>query len=599
MKHLYICFFFCFIVFSTSCEPELGFNFVDIKKPEKVMVNVKLDALIINDTICLYQTNNNIKYSIDTFGRDILKATFSMGDKYWECLSPEGNINIYSDSFEDGIYKLKCEFILKSHTGSIADQMNGEVYAGILEWDVIMRHEKGPEKKSLATNINKEGYLCISWEKPYYKFHQFKNYTIYYNDELLATINDPNNTTIVNKKHICDYGNSYMVYANFENDVQWHLGYKNFPSTGITINIEPCTTAYDSLTFSWHNKYKCKWNVYVYDELILKETESTSINVKGLIYGSRNPYMENKVRVDLVHFDKSFGSEVVHSTNSYITSIGKYIGYNWMRFGYNPTENVLYYSSYYEISSMLLPQLTPLDTITHDVYNIDHYSCSEINGLFLASNRNTTYIFNNKNFDYKTYPGHNFIILNNDRMFHLDTSTNPYTGILVNPQTKEIEKKVQIQSNSEYWSQWTISQDGRYLCLTSAQSLQLFEFSANFNIINKWEYTGNYNPVRFVPQNSSQIIVGENDTKGKRFSLRSTDDFSIIHHYEFDNPRWVNIDPETGYTCISNQNYLEIQDNNGLVKFNMPINCVNEPFLFNGVLISSDGYALDINKEIN
>ena len=31
----------------------------------------------------------------------------------------------------------------------------------------------------------------------------------------------------------------------------------------------------------------------------------------------------------------------------------------------------------------------------------------------------------------------------------------------------------------------------------------------------------------------------------------------------------------------------------------MPINCVNEPFLFNGVLISSDGYALDINKEIN
>ena len=184
-------------------------------------------------------------------------------------------------------------------------------------------------------------------------------------------------------------------------------------------------------------------------------------------------------------------------------------------------------------------------------------------------------------------------------MFHLDTSTNPYTGILVNPQTKEIEKKVQIQSNSEYWSQWTISQDGRYLCLTSAQSLQLFEFSANFNIINKWEYTGNYNPVRFVPQNSSQIIVGENDTKGKRFSLRSTDDFSIIHHYEFDNPRWVNIDPETGYTCISNQNYLEIQDNNGLVKFNMPINCVYEPFLFNGVLISSEGYALDINKEIN
>lgn len=112
----------------------------------------------------------------------------------------------------------------------------------------------------------------------------FLNYTVYKRGELLATIEDAGITSFTDKGHVLDNGDWYNVKANFEDDVSWYVGYKILPNDNITIEQVEDLSAIDFCTVKWSNGkgYKCKWNIYVNQELKMKETEETSISIPAM-----------------------------------------------------------------------------------------------------------------------------------------------------------------------------------------------------------------------------------------------------------------------------------------------------------------------------
>lgn len=206
------------------------------RKPDKTPLGINLNAFAEGENIIIYQENIPIYYSFETSGREVLKAEFTLGDLLFESNGKSGELWFSPNQLPNGNYTLTCNLYVATNTGSIADQAGMEAYGGTMSWKVTVAYEKEPtETPEMATRINEEGYLELTWEKPYYKYMNFLNYTVYKRGELLATIEDAGITSFTDKGHVLDNGDWYNVKANFEDNVSWYVGYKILPNDNITI----------------------------------------------------------------------------------------------------------------------------------------------------------------------------------------------------------------------------------------------------------------------------------------------------------------------------------------------------------------------------
>ena len=76
-------------------------------------------------------------------------------------------------------------------------------------------------------------------------------------------------------------------------------------------------------------------------------------------------------------------------------------------------------------------------------------------------------------------------------------------------------------------------------------------------------------------------------------TIYNTEDMTAVHSYE---AQYANIDPKTGYLCLSQEDQVEIIDiNSGETLFTLPIKQYQQAYLLGGILISSYGHVLNIN----
>ena len=220
----------------TSCESPLHDNYIDITKPADIPIGIDLNAYAEGDNIIIYQENIAIHYAFDTGGREVVKAEFTLGDLKRETQGNSGDIGFAAYELPNGSYTLTCNLYVATNSGSLADQVGAELYGGTKSWNVTVAYEKEPEKiPEMETCINDEGYLELTWEKPYFKYRKFLNYTVYKRGGLIATIEDANLTSIIDKSHVLDNGNWYTVKANFADDSSWYVGTKSLPNKDITL----------------------------------------------------------------------------------------------------------------------------------------------------------------------------------------------------------------------------------------------------------------------------------------------------------------------------------------------------------------------------
>lgn len=607
MKAVFILNYFILLLIAlTGCESPLHDNFVDIEKPTETPLRINLNAFSEGDNIIIYQENTAIYYSFETYGKKILKAEFTLGDKQWAANGSEGAFWFSPYQIPNGSYTLKCQLYVASHSGSIADQLGAEAYGGEMTWKVTVAYESEPTiVPEMTSRINNDGYLELTWQKPYFKYREFLNYTVHKRGMLIATIEDVDVTSIVDKSHVLDYGDWYEVKANFTDGTSWFIGYKTLPDQRITLEQVEDVSTIDYCTVRWsnNNDYKCKWNVYVDGELKLKETTETSIKIPPCPFGVR--WGNRYVQVEVLTYEEEYRSPSPPSQTIAAGTLGKLIGDNDMHIDYNSSENIIYYSTWGGINSMSLPDLTP---IAQD----DTYASVGYNNAIIASEKNSKvlayYPFrlvlyeDSKLTSPQMFPlslesiVFGVQILNDNRLFYFEkTFPKGIVACIVGVDMK-VEKRVTLTGSSLYDNP-TLSADGKYAYLDSYNEMIIYKFSPEFDIIEKKVYPAKdtpFNYARFRHGNSSQILVKRANiyTEGTT-TLYNSEDMTPILTY---NAEFGYIDPKTGYLCLSYAERVEVINmESGKILFTLPIDSYQQIYLMDGILFSNSGYALNIN----
>lgn len=593
----------------TGCESPLHDNFVEIEKPAETSFSINLNAYAEGENIIIYQENIPIHYSFETQGKKVIKAEFTLGNNHWETEDREGSFWFPAYKLPEGTYTLTCQLYVATQSGSIADQLGTEAYGGTMSWKVTVDYEKEPTIiPEMTSRINEDGYLELIWQKPSFKYRKFLNYTVQKRGEMIATIDNPDVTSIVDKSHVVDYGEWYDVKINFTDGTSWYIGRKDLPNQYITLEQVEDVSAVDYCTVRWSNNgYKCKWNVYVDDELKLKETTETSIKILPGPFGVR--WGNRYIRVEALAYEEEYRSPSPHTQSIQAGTLGKFLGDNYIRFDYSTSEDVIYYSVWGEVNSMSVSGLTPI--MQDNTYGSTGYtnaiSASEKNGNVVVYHPFKLALYSGKQlpapqtFQLKTESiTFGVKLLNDNRIFYFEKSMpEDITACVINTHMKE-EKRTTLEGSSLYENP-VISADGKYAYLNSYKEIAIYRFSPEFNVIEKKVY-----PVeealsisaQFMPNNSSLILVRKLHSYSEgSVTLYNTEDMTPVHSY---NALFGYIDPKTGYLCLSYLNRVEVVNmESGAILFSLPADPFQNPSLTGGVLISSSGYALNINPYLN
>ncbi|WP_291527843.1 hypothetical protein [Bacteroides sp. UBA939] len=613
MKKTTLSYITLLLLIVAGCEVSLHDNFVDIEQPDEIPIGINLNTITEGENIIIYKEKTIIHYTFETAGREVQKVEFTLGDRQWETRGESGEIWFTPDRTPNGNYTLTCTLYVYTNTGSMADQVKLEAYGRTMSWKVTVAYENGPtEVPEITTRINEEGYLELTWEKPYYKYMNFLNYTVRKSGSLLATIEDVGITSFIDKSHVLDGGQQYDIQANFEENVSWHIGYKNMPYSKIIIEQVEDISAIDSCTVKWENEkgYKCKWNVYVNDELKLMETEETSIRIPVCTFGTFQ-YNLHQIRVEVFAYDASDRKGYSHYEYGTAGTMGKFLSDNYMRFDYNESENTLYYSVRGEVNSLSVPDLSPIakHNGTGSYYDTYAINSSEKSSKILVSYSDVLALYEGKMLPTPlTYSipyligGEGPQILNDDRIFYFDrTHSEDMVACILSADMKP-QKRVILQG-VPYSYFGIISADGKYICTSNTEEIVIYKMSPEFDVLEKNAYSIDevtHNYIRFMPHDSSQILVGRatmNMGETETITIYNTEGMTPVHSYE---AQFANIDPKTGYLCLSKRDQIEIIDiNSGETLFTLPNELYHWVHLLGGILISERGYALNINPYLN
>ena len=164
MKNLYFIISAAMLLF-TACEySPSGSNFLDLTPPEdNIPVEISLNEIDPSDTIYLYKPTSfllKIKSPKD------LKQAVVLLDGEKELLNIWGNSKgfmFYPDQVDEGVHTLTIGATFASGTGSLADLMGMEGYAGELSWNIRVIHN-AQERFEVDYRINKEGFLELFWD---------------------------------------------------------------------------------------------------------------------------------------------------------------------------------------------------------------------------------------------------------------------------------------------------------------------------------------------------------------------------------------------------------------------------------------------------
>jgi hypothetical protein len=560
-----------------------------------------LNLVSEQDTISIF-TESEFTCNFNLYGLKILKAEFSLQGKTWNIYSETAKFSINPQQFDPGYDTLTLVFYTNSGTGSLADIAEAEGYKVIRKWLVLLDGRPAPIV-SLTQSITPEGYLKISWPKcEQYNFQHYSLHSVVFITGISKTITNADSNTYIDS---CYIGGE----ANYRVDLKLHdspeQGYGNtlflndpFPT------LKFAEAGIDSLRIYWDkSKYKATYRLIRGDidqySPIFESRNDTSFTIASPGLG----YSANFTLTTLPYKPNSSNTQYNHQNFKYY-SLGQFIESNWPVYAYNRVEKVIYTSGYddlhcYDISSVTLSKSYYIKDLIYQ----SEYSCPTNSAKVAALSPYNIYIFPDKNLQNPVLIPYScwgidilhFYITDND-LIAVATSSK-YEQIRISDQ--KVIAAINFNDNMGLSQVLciTTSKDGKYVCAVSKDGLRLY--SINNTVVKKiYSDTRWYRSALFDDNSESRLLLTLNSSP--TLEVRDASNFNLVKSIDLPTKQIIhNIDPESGYTLLTDSQYLYVLDiANSKIKLKV-VSTDRKPKLFNNRLFTENGFTLDISTYLN
>ena len=218
--YLFVSVFFLF----TSCEYQLGENFVEMEKlpSDSVTLSVDFYGLAYYQAENAYVIEHSGSAACEVYplpGFKVEKLVVRLGEMEWESDEARCDFMLDVDRIPNGSYELSCEIFSRTNSGTVAGQVGIEQYAEKRSWPLKVCARTGSDK-ILRYQMDESGHPEIFWDVDESLRDGFDHFTIEYSYDNMTYIR---RSTRFDQRSFVDErynaaGGTYEVYIYFKDE---------------------------------------------------------------------------------------------------------------------------------------------------------------------------------------------------------------------------------------------------------------------------------------------------------------------------------------------------------------------------------------------
>ncbi len=601
MKKVLYCLFGLLLLF--GCEYEVHENYIELKKPaDSVGMTIQLEAESSGDTLLIWTDYVTIRYNFATSGSNAIGCIFQLGSQQWVMQGATGSFDIYRSNLGgNGLYELTCEMYASSGSGSIADQLGQEGYQGVYKWPVKVAYQP-TEWRPLSHTINKDGYLELSWSRFPFDTSLFDRYEISNGSWSWTSISNINQLSYVCKEYV-GQGVTFAVTAHFKDHrTPWPMGQVTLDKLDIEATFDYSRA--DSIVMKWSNPYRSVITAYEYvsGRVLVDEASAREVCLPYSPFGSAYPYIGLSVETS----DPSARgiASGLSAQCPYRSSCGMVITSDGGagRYGYNPAKDMLYVSSHGEIDRWAYPFVARKDTYEGPGWYVYQYALVDKHTAMAVYDGNFIDLcMGGETNKVVRMPMHNAGMLtgqptvtNNGKVIAFTSTQAGVMGEVFDVQSGLFETEFPVLPDYPYGIGVAMTPDGAYLITETDIGLSVLSMQG-YTISQTRRWTMQYDNWCVNPVNSGELYVSFDS----KISKYRTSDLSLVASWDMPGMRVGNVDPKSGYLLVHSDKKIAVIDpKTGRILYSMPVDtywCG----LYGNMLLSVNGFALNLEKELN
>ena len=591
MKRIVSYLFTMLLVF--GCEYELHDNYIELNRSTPDMdINIYLN--VENEGKVYLTEYGSIQFSLEALGDKIQSCVFRLGSQEWRFTSPVGEFWYSRLHYQGGNPPLICDIYIENDTPSIAEQLGENTPYRTYEWPVEYIAEPTP---SLTHKVNDEGFLELSWKRQPIAEANFSCYKVYYNYNECAVITDINKLSYVYEPYCGGYGDFYVI-TEYKDGRQWNLGHINMNNQSVKINVD--YSLEDSITLSWDNPYNSAVNITVGGNILASFVKEKSVRIVRRQFGASMDGVGFSFFPQNENHRDTYSSFSVWETIYLGKGINLANGGYWVSVGYNLFDDMLYVSSYNEVTNWSLPTIEKYSDYSGvDQGSTNRYALSMYDSKMAAQHSGSIELFEGKDLkSVKTIPCYPFqyfagsMTFTKDGKFICFAYDNAPKGLVYDAATGAHEYTWDFPQS--YWDidNLQISSDARYIVVPAGGVLNVMTID-DYKIANVAELNVGYNFWCLNPVKPNELFV----SYGYDIYIYDCRDLSLIGALNYPGMSLGNIDPKTGYLLLYSDSSIQIV--NPQTKQTLYTAPVSNPWgikLLGNTIITNTGSALNLNK---